>query len=170
MCVYCMYTGTCLTSNVSAQMRDRINRSGFCSVRSAVSGAGNEFQEAEHANKFIIPTRFRSNYHFASKAIQDPVCSCQIKPSVNSDKYLHKRKCTRWASVTARNCCGHVGLVVALPASTYIMSLRSRSHVSDGPIASRIQGPMMRSSTARPDVNSQHAIPFMRVSPKAALS
>lgn len=30
----------------------------------------NEFQEAEHANKFITPAWFRSNYRFASKAIQ----------------------------------------------------------------------------------------------------
>lgn len=31
---------------------------------------GNEFQEVEHANEFIIPAWLRSNYHFASKAIQ----------------------------------------------------------------------------------------------------
>lgn len=39
---------------------------------------GNEFQEAEHANKFIIPAWFRSNYHFASKAIQDWVALVKL--------------------------------------------------------------------------------------------
>lgn len=39
---------------------------------------GNEFQEAEHANEFIIPAWFRSNYHFASKAIQDRVALVKL--------------------------------------------------------------------------------------------
>lgn len=38
----------------------------------------NEFQEAEHANEFIIPAWFRSNYHFASKAIQDWVALVKL--------------------------------------------------------------------------------------------
>lgn len=60
----------------------------------------NEFQEAEHANEFIIAARFKSNYHFASKAIQDRVALVKLRGSVNLDKYLHKRECTMWALVT----------------------------------------------------------------------
>ena len=40
---------------------------------------GNEFQEAEHANEFIIAAWFRSNYHFASDAIQDRVALVKLR-------------------------------------------------------------------------------------------
>lgn len=39
----------------------------------------NEFQEAEHANEFIIAAWFKSNYHFASKAIQDWVALVKLR-------------------------------------------------------------------------------------------
>lgn len=86
MCVCCMYVSsfewpldtsqsTCLFYSGLPSERpleqlgmktDQVVLHQVCSVERR-----NEFQEAEHANKFIIPAWFRSNYHFTSKAIQD---------------------------------------------------------------------------------------------------
>lgn len=71
---------------------------------------GNEFQEAEHANKFIIPAWFRSNYHFASKAIQDwvaVVTLSQVWIQIN----ICIRANTHVGPLTAWDWCGHVGFL-----------------------------------------------------------
>lgn len=70
-CRTCHSQHVCSPRRASPRAAGNENRSGFFSGRSAAWSGGNEFQEAEHANKFIIPAWFRSNYHFASKAIQD---------------------------------------------------------------------------------------------------
>ncbi len=128
---------------------------------------GNEFQEAEHANKFIIPAWFRSNYHFASKAIQDWVALVkfsQVWIQINICSSANAQGEPRWqpeigvAMLDFFHTLSGGGLLI----STHIQELKSSRHVSDGPIASKFMDLTMRTSL-RGLTWTCNTLPFMLV-------